>query len=101
MSQVMDRGPAGTAAAPPRRDANRTRRLVLAIVALGLLLGAVAGWSAFALISSPSPDDRGFDAQRARWEGLAEEAADARRLDVERQRWEGQADRFAPGWRER
>jgi hypothetical protein len=100
MSQLMDRRGASTTV-HQRDGTNRTRRLVLAIVALGLLLGAVAGWSAFALVSSPSAGDRSVDAQRARWEGVAEESADARRLDVDRQRWEGQADRFAPGWRDR
>jgi hypothetical protein len=106
MSQVIDQRSATGDAGPPPHDTGRTRRLVVTIVALGLLLGAVAGWSAFAMFSPASPDQRSLDAQQARWEAAAEEAAEraateVRRLDVERQRWEAQADHFAPGWRDR
>jgi hypothetical protein len=106
MSQLIEHGPATEEPRPPSPDTGSARRLVLAIVVLGLLLGAVAGWSAFAVLSPPSAEERSVEAQRARWEGLAEEAAEraeaeARRLDVERQRWEAQADRFTPGWRDR
>jgi hypothetical protein len=105
MSQVMDHRPATGDAGPPPHDTGRTPRLVLAIVALGLLLGAVAGWSAFSMLSPAGPSERSLDAQQARWEAVAEDsaarAADARRLDAERQRWEAQADEHAPGWRVR
>jgi hypothetical protein len=105
MSQVIDHEHATGDARPPAHDPGRTRRLVLAIVALGLLLGAVAGWSAFGLFSPASPDDqRSLYAQGARWDAIAEDArgrAEARRLDIERQRWEAKADLYAPGWRAR
>jgi uncharacterized membrane protein YccC len=104
MSQVIDRRPPTTDAGPRPRGTGRTPRLVMAIVALGLLLGAVAGWSAFALYSPMSPEQRTHDAQTARWEAVAEDAlaraAAARRLDIERRRWEAKADHFAPGWRD-
>jgi hypothetical protein len=104
MSQLIDRGPATGDERPHRHDTRPARRLVLTIVALALLLGAVAGWTAFTVFSPPSSEERSLDAQRARWEGLAEQAierAEAEaRSGIERQRWEGQADRFAPGWRE-
>jgi hypothetical protein len=104
MSQVIDHEHATGDAEPPAHDTGRTRRLVLAIVALGLLLGAVAGWSAFAMLSPASPDQRSLDAQGARWQAIAEDAlgrAEARRLDIERLRWEAKADHYAPGWRDR
>jgi hypothetical protein len=102
MSQLLDRGSATADAGPRRHDAGPTRRLALSIVALALLLGAVAGWTAFAVFSPTGPSQRSLDAQRARWEGIAEETlerAEAEaKLGVDRQRWEGQADRYAPGW---
>jgi hypothetical protein len=104
MSQVIDHEHATGDAGPPPHDTGRTRRLVLAIVALGLLLGAVAGWSAFAMLSPTGPGERSLEAQQARWEAAADAAAradEARRLDVERQRWEAKADHYAPGWRDR
>jgi hypothetical protein len=104
MSQVIDRRSTTVGSGPHLHGTGRTPRLVVAIVALGLLLGLVAGWSAFALYSPAGPEQRSQDAQTARWEAAAEDAlaraADARRLDIERQRWEAKADRFAPGWRD-
>jgi hypothetical protein len=106
MSQVMDHGATTGDPRPPTPDTGSGRRLVLAMIVLGLLLGAVAGWSAFAVLSAPSAEERSLDAQRERWEGIAEEeteragtgraAADAR-FDIERQPWEGPTDRFVPG----
>jgi hypothetical protein len=104
MSQLIEQRPVRGDAGPRPHDSGRGRRLVMAIVVLGLLLGAVAGWSAFAMLSSADPADRSVEAQQARWEAAAEQeaaraAAEARRLDIERQRWEARADHFAPGWR--
>lgn len=88
------------------RDTGRTRRLVVAIVALGLSLGGVGGWAAFAVLEPDGPDEPDPSAEQVKWEADAEEACEhavgeARRLDVERRRWEAQADHYAPGWRER
>ena len=106
MSHVIDRRPTtgDTGSQPP--DIGRARRLAVAIVALGLLLGAITGWAAFTMFEPPGPSERSLDAQQARWEGAAEKAleraeAEAHRLDVERRRWEAKADHYAPGWRER
>jgi hypothetical protein len=106
MSHVIDRRPIAGDAGPQPQGTSRTRRLVMAIIALGLLVGAVVGWSAFTMLSPTVPGERSLDAQRARWEAAAEDAAEraapeTRRLDIERQRWEAKADHFAPGWRER
>jgi hypothetical protein len=81
------------------------RRLAAAVVALGLLLGAAAGWSATTMLGQ-DPDARSHAAQTARWEGAADrfEAQQQdrmRRWDAERRRWEAQADHFDPGWRDR
>jgi hypothetical protein len=84
--------------------ARRPRRgLAAAVVGLGLLLGAAAGWTAFTAFS-PAPDARSNTVKTARWQGAAEwfaEQSEARRWETERRRWEAQADHFDPGWRDR
>ncbi len=87
-------------------DNGRPPRLVAAIVALGLLIGGVGGWSAFALLEPASAHEPSLSVEQAKWEADAKEAcegavAQARRNDMERRRWEAQADHYAPGWRER
>jgi hypothetical protein len=105
MSQVLHEK-AGTSLRPGAEagGARRPRRrLAAAVVGLGLLLGAAAGWTA-STVFSPAPDARSNAAQTARWQGSAEqfaERAEARRLEAERRRWEAQADHFDPGWRDR
>jgi hypothetical protein len=105
MSQVLHEK-AGTSPRPGAEvgGASRPRRrLAAAVVGLGLLLGAVAGWTAFTAFS-PAPDVRSNAAQTARLQGAAEwfaEQSEARRWETERLRWEAQADHFDPGWRDR
>jgi hypothetical protein len=105
MSQVLhgkpDTSPRSGAVAT---GSGRPRRgLAAAVVALGLLLGGAAGWSATAMLAE-DPGVRSNAAQTARLQGAADrfaEQAETRRLDAERERWEAQADHYDPGWRER
>jgi hypothetical protein len=105
MSQVLH-DQLDTTSSPPAAatGSGRPRRhLATAVVALGLLLGATAGWGATTMLGQ-DPAARSNAAQTARLEGAAdrfEEQAELRRWEVERQRWEAQADHFDPGWRER
>jgi hypothetical protein len=106
MSQVLHEKPETSprTGAVPTGPGRPRRRLAAAVVALGLLLGAAAGWSATTMLGQDYSDERSNAAQTARLEGAAkrfEEQAEMRRWDVERQRWEAQADRFDPGWRDR
>lgn len=106
MGDIIDRRPAIGEVGFQPHDVWRTRRLVVAIVALGVFLGGVGGWSAFAMFEPAGADEPSLSAEQAKWEADAEEACEhavteARRLDVERRRWEAQADHYAPGWRER
>jgi hypothetical protein len=109
MSQVLHDKPE----APQRSGAEAgasgrpRRRLAIAVVALGLLLGGAAGWTASTLLAD-DPDARVLTAQTARLQGAAEryaeqaeQRAEAQRWEVERRRWEAQADHFDPGWRDR
>lgn len=110
MSESIDResidpGTTGDAGSQPH-DPWKARRLVVTIMTLGLLLGGVGGWSAFAVFEPAGPDERSVSVEQAKWEADAREACEhavteARRVDVERRRWEAQADHYAPGWRER
>jgi hypothetical protein len=104
MSQVLHDQPDTTPSPEPcHRFGAAAAHLATAVVALGLLLGATAGWSATTMLGQ-DPDARSNAAQTARLEGAAdrfEEQAELRRWEVERQRWEAQADHFDPGWRER
>jgi hypothetical protein len=109
MSQVLHEKPEadprpGTEAGASGRP---RRRLATGVVALGLLLGGAAGWTASTLLTQ-DPDARILTAQTARLQGAAdryaeqaEQRAEAQRWEVERQRWEAQADHFDPGWRDR
>jgi hypothetical protein len=107
MSQVLHDRTGTTPAGAGAPDPGRGRRpIVAAIVGLGMLLGAAAGWTAVATFA---PDDlpadlRSLTAQQARLDAAAEyheRLAEARRWDAEQKRWEAMADHFAPGWRER
>jgi hypothetical protein len=105
MSQVLHDEPdtSSRPAAVATGTGRPRRHLATAVVALGLLLGATAGWGATTLLGQ-DPDARSHAAQTARWQGAAdrfEEQAELRRWEVERQRWEAQADHFDPGWRDR
>jgi hypothetical protein len=105
MSQVLHEKPGPPVGRTAETSGGRRppRRLAAAVVALGLLLGAAAGWSATSLLGE-DPVARSNAAWTARLEGAAdrfEEQAETRRLDAERRRWESQADHFDPGWRER
>lgn len=102
----IDRKLTTGAAGSTRHDNGRPPRLVVAIVALGLLIGGVGGWSAFALLEPAGAHEPSLSVEQAKWEADAREACEeavreARRLDMERRRWEAQADHYAPGWRER
>jgi hypothetical protein len=107
MSQVLHEKPdTSPRAGAVATGSGRPRRgLATAVVALGLLLGGAAGWSATTMLG-PDPDARSNAAATARLEGAADRFAEQqqdelRRREAERQRWEAQADRFDPGWRER
>jgi hypothetical protein len=105
MSQLLhDEPDTSQRAGAVSTGSGRPRGLVAAaVVALGLLLGGAAGWSATTMLGR-DPDARSHAAQTARLEGAAErfeEQAEMRRWDVERQRWEAQADHLDPGWRDR
>jgi hypothetical protein len=105
MSQVLHEK-AGTSPRPGAEAIGTRRprrRLAAAVVTVGLLLGAAAGWGATTILG-PDPDARSHTAQTARLQSAAEgfaEQSEARRWEVERQRWEAQADHFEPGWRDR
>jgi hypothetical protein len=105
MGHIIDRELTTGAAGSTLNVNARPPRLVAAIVALGLLIGGVGGWSAFALLEPARAHEPSLSVEQAKWEADAKEAcedavAQARQDDMARRRWEAQADHYAPGWRE-
>jgi hypothetical protein len=108
MSQVLHEKPdTSSRSGAVATGSGRPRRgLAAAVVALGLLLGATAGWGATTMLGQDHDASRSNAAQTARLQGAADRFAEQqqdelRRREAERQRWEAQADHFDPGWRER